>query len=79
MAREPVPCANLPCPRAILRPVAATITPETPLTFASPEEIEALLVAVNDKLDAIADDDRRACLLRGRARLERVLSDQLAA
>jgi hypothetical protein len=44
-----------------------------------PRELEALLLVTDDALDVLADDERRAVLLRARLRLELQLADQLAA
>lgn len=43
------------------------------------DELADLIGAVDDRLEVEADLGRRARLLRGRARLERELSDLLAA
>jgi hypothetical protein len=59
--------------------MATTSAQPEPMTLAAPEEIEALLIAVNDRLDALGDEDLRALLRRGRERLERQLADLLAA
>jgi hypothetical protein len=57
--------------------LVSPVAPPAPLI--APDELEAVLVAIDDRLDAEADQDRRAVLCRGRARLERQLAQVLSA
>jgi hypothetical protein len=67
-----------------LIPVNATTIEPTQTSTAlvgagiAPDELEAVLVAIDDRLDVEADVDRIAVLRRGRARVEMTLADMLA-